>query len=157
MEALLLFALTFGTMAAAHDAALAQRRAAHVYYAPPVAERHPPVAYVPAVSPAPALGAVSGALIAAGAGAPALFGAAMGGLIGHAASLPPVIAAHPTQETPLARGSSASATAFIAGWQDFLQPSAAVTAPAQRYGVTSTAAFVDRWQGFMEPSASAQR
>jgi hypothetical protein len=73
------------------------------------------------------MGAVTGGLIGAAAGAPGLIvGATAGSLVGQAMSMPPVVRVAPSYP-------------------------AYAPAPSAR-GTESTDQYISRWQGFMEPS-----
>jgi hypothetical protein len=136
MEGFAALLLGLGMMTAAHDAAYAPYRAGYPYdYATPSVQAdaayRPAYVYIPAPSPLPAMGAVTGGLIgAAGAGAPGLvLGATFGGLMGDAMSMPQVVHVAP------AGAGSAYAPA----------PSA--------HSARSTDHYLQRWEGFMEPVA----
>jgi len=140
MEGLAAFVLGLGMMAAAQDAAYAPYRAGQPYYysypgyyAPAPAayagSGYAP-AYVYAPAPLPAVGAVTGGLLGAGAaGAPGLLlGAAAGAVIGDAMSVPYAVRVAPAYGAP-----------------DY------APAPAAR-SAESTERYIRRWQGFIEPA-----
>lgn len=152
MDPFLPIALTFGMIVAASQQAAvieqyaARARQGQTAVAQPVWEA-PPVAYVsvPPV-PAPVPGWVAGATVGSQVGAlvgaanpvthcgrracgagldprPVVAGAVIGGLIGHAASQPPVVMAHAPSLAPPRHGNSAASRAFQDHWQNFMQPS----------------------------------
>lgn len=134
MEGLAAFFLGLGMMAAAQDAAYAPYRAGQAYYyTVPAAQADPgyrsAYAYMPAPSPLPVMGAVTGGLIgAAGAGAPGLvLGATTGALMGDAMSMPRVMQVPPvyaaSADSPRSPARSTESTdQFIRHWQSFMEP-----------------------------------
>jgi len=89
MDAFALFAIPFFSILAAQDVALRQQQAAAYHYGQPYHYAYA----VPAGSgwaPGAAIGAGVGALASGGHAGPAVAGALIGGVIGHAATTPPV-------------------------------------------------------------------
>ena len=151
MDALFLFALSFATIVVANNAALAQHYAAHAQYAYPVegqlAWEAVPAAYPPLTPhPAPVPGWIAGAAVGSHVGAmvsasnpmiqcgrracsvgydprPVIAGALIGGLIGHAASMPPAYQALPADVAPPRRSSASSSDSIVDHWQNFMEPS----------------------------------
>ncbi len=104
---------------------------------PPMAYYYPALPYGWGAAPGAAAGSLIGAAASPNPG-PILFGALLGGLIGHAATTPPLVPAwglHPRRPDPELTGLSAYPQA----------PAAAAPVDASP--------FIDRWQGFFEPYA----
>lgn len=158
MDALSLFALSFATIVAASNASLAQHYAAQAQYSDPAvgqpAWEAVPAAYPPvATHAAPVPGWIAGAAVGSHVGAmvsasnpmihcgrracgvgydprPVIAGAVIGGLVGHAATMPPAFHALPADLAPARRSSVSSSDSIADHWQNFMEPS--VSRSAQR-------------------------
>lgn len=137
MDPFAAFALTFGMIvAASQQAAIMEQYAAHGRQAYAVAPAPPPV---PGWVQGAAVGSQVGAMASAanpvvhcrgracGVGfdpRPVIAGAVIGGLIGHAASMPPPVAYIPAAAPaePASTRDSASSREFTDHWQRFMQP-----------------------------------
>jgi hypothetical protein len=105
------------------------------YAQPPVAYYYPGVPYGWGAAPGAAIGALAGAAASPNPG-PILFGALLGGMVGHATTTPPLAPAwafHPRRTDPELTGLTP------------YPPAPAASAPVD------ASPFIDRWQSFFEP------